>query len=786
MESSRVEDMTATANEAKVEVVEEKMERKVVWSAIVRKGAVSGDDEEQVGGVGVGKEEEGGSSEEVRGGDAAAGSNAGTSTSTTTSVQSSSVVVESAAPTNTATSSATTSSSKTASGATDNDTTKKPVWNVQQHVVKGEDGDMVAVPDGTTTVSWPSLVDSKEPLPKKKQREQAAAAAVAEMKKDDGVKNQSQNGKGKQQNAGQQGKRSGEKKGRSGEVGGDHGGKKGGKGRRGGKGGISSKEAGDAGEGGKNNVPGGNKVGKRHTGGKRHGYGGKGVGMGGAYGGAMAPIMYAPATPVFYPPAAYGITSNVESVMIALRNQIEYYFSEENLAKDMFLRKKMDANGWVDMETIAAFNRVRMLTPDLTIISSALATSSVVELTVDGLFLRAKNGSEKWVLPASERDPNIQSPPPVTESQTTTKTAESMPSASASRGGKERGHGTTTTTKSGKSSREEDDVFQLDEEHEEEHVTLEKRTMTDAQISKLIVVKPSTTRKKSALSSQLESSRQGDDVHSTINAGLEVYGQELRKSDAGKSKAVSTPRPVANGRKHGKNHNVQANFYPASVGQSFTGRPKSIGKGSHRPSVAVGWVLGSTPDTHGGIMSPTSRRSGSYLGSSVPIQKFQHPSYELLEENGFTEMKYEKFHDRCIAERAEKGVGLSEEMNTLFRFWCYFLRDHFNQAMYDDFKKYASDDSEQGYHYGIECLFRFFSYGLESHFNEALYKEFEEYVLRDHNAGHLYGLEKFWAYHHYHGLPKDCGVEMNSELSKLLETDFKTIDDFKARRGPHH
>lgn len=613
----------------------------------------------------------------------------------------------------------------------------KPAWNVV--TPPGDVPVSVPAPDPDgATVSWPSLVDSKEPLPKKKQREQAAAAAAAAS-----IETQ-QKTKGKREKKNKD-KESGDAS--SGKV------KSSGKSRRG-KGGQKSGDFDHDAQ--KQKGKGSYGKGIRAHGGVNAQYGSqKGMQPGVPFG--VAPMMYAPTTPVFYPPAAYGITTNVESVMNALRNQINYYFSEENLAKDMFLRKKMDSQGWVEIEIIAAFNRVRMLTPDLSIIASAMNASSTTEVSSDGLFLRARADYQRWVLPEDQRDPNLRSPQHGENSNK-----------------KQSNNKHDASDKKEDVDKDEDDVFQLDEEHEG------GSTMSDAQISKLIVVKPSTRKKKSALSAQLESSAK-EDMKNVINAGLEMYGQELRKTTRG---TASTPKPVANGHRQGKS-NIHANFYPASVGQSYTGRVKPGSKG-HRPSVAVGWVLGSTPDAHGGIMSPTSRRAGSYLGSSAPIQKFQHPSYELLEENGFTEMKYEKFHDRCIAEREEKGVGLSEEMNTLFRFWCYFLRDHFNQAMYEDFKKYALDDSEQGYHYGIECLFRFFSYGLETHFRASLYKEFEEYVLKDHNAGHLYGLEKFWAYHHYHGLPKDCDFEMHPELKKLLETDFKTIDDFKTKRERNH
>lgn len=51
-----------------------------------------------------------------------------------------------------------------------------------------------------------------------------------------------------------------------------------------------------------------------------------------------------------------------------IKRQIEYYFSVDNLERDFFLRRKMDADGFLPITLIASFHRVQALTTDISLI----------------------------------------------------------------------------------------------------------------------------------------------------------------------------------------------------------------------------------------------------------------------------------------------------------------------------------------------------------------------------------------------------------------------------------
>ncbi|KAI7738349.1 hypothetical protein M8C21_008412 [Ambrosia artemisiifolia] len=89
-------------------------------------------------------------------------------------------------------------------------------------------------------------------------------------------------------------------------------------------------------------------------------------------------------------------------------NQIDFYFSNDNLVRDTFLRRNMDEQGWVPVGLIAGFKKVSYLTDNVQLILDAMRTSTVVE--VQGDKLRRRNDWMKWIMPVPGQYSNPSSP----------------------------------------------------------------------------------------------------------------------------------------------------------------------------------------------------------------------------------------------------------------------------------------------------------------------------------------------------------------------------------------
>ncbi|CAL8096363.1 unnamed protein product [Orchesella dallaii] len=77
-----------------------------------------------------------------------------------------------------------------------------------------------------------------------------------------------------------------------------------------------------------------------------------------------------------------------EELKRLLLQQLEYYFSPENLANDKFLVSQMDSDHYVFISTLANFNMVKKLTGDIDLVTEVLRESKNVQVHSDGKRVR--------------------------------------------------------------------------------------------------------------------------------------------------------------------------------------------------------------------------------------------------------------------------------------------------------------------------------------------------------------------------------------------------------------
>ncbi len=119
----------------------------------------------------------------------------------------------------------------------------------------------------------------------------------------------------------------------------------------------------------------------------------------------------------------YNDPLNSYAVLSMVMTQIEYYFSIDNLCKDLYLRKNMDSQGFVPLSVIANFKRIKTLTDEAMSMDNLRYVCQQVKSVdyyrgEDGKDrLRRRDGWEDFVLEKHERFPTAQNDGPAVPSQ---------------------------------------------------------------------------------------------------------------------------------------------------------------------------------------------------------------------------------------------------------------------------------------------------------------------------------------------------------------------------------
>ncbi|KIX95404.1 uncharacterized protein Z520_08921 [Fonsecaea multimorphosa CBS 102226] len=416
----------------------------------------------------------------------------------------------------------------------------------------------------------------------------------------------------------------------------------------------------------------------------------------------------------------YNDPLNSYALLSMVMTQIEYYFSIDNLCKDLFLRKHMDGQGYVPLSVIANFKRIKTLTEDnmtmdnLRYVCQQVKSVEFLPGTDGDDRLRRREGWRDFVLPVEERFESARNEGPLhnPESYSHPAQADQVGLYDASFAfGQLRSPQLAVGPSNG--------TF-----HANSPMSYVPGLPTENPISGQLLVRPSEdgssdeTERPSMVSYQhvAPAAMRSPPQHASEPLSNIVNGHHRQSSRADIEDNIFPDEQIPN---------VNIRMQPTALSgaaPSFPGIDRvpsagSSGGQNEGNNVPLDLSQARLPSLRGGASSPQQLeqyRSLSFGGPyTIPtgdenIIYFTKDGQETQlppPQPGQFDQTYLSLHDMAFQQRQ---IGVEGALEPLYNFWTDFLVDKFNVGMYQEFKTTAVGDLDEGSDSGMSHLVRYF------------------------------------------------------------------------------
>ncbi|EXJ58942.1 hypothetical protein A1O7_06373 [Cladophialophora yegresii CBS 114405] len=416
----------------------------------------------------------------------------------------------------------------------------------------------------------------------------------------------------------------------------------------------------------------------------------------------------------------YNDPLNSYALLSMVMTQIEYYFSIDNLCKDLFLRKHMDGQGYVPLSVIANFKRIKTLTQDnLTIDNLRYVCQQVKSVEflpgTDGDDrLRRREGWRDFVLPMEERFETARNDGPSHNAESYSRQPQQDQAGvfDPTFGyGQLRSPPLTMPTSNGAFQANSPLSF-LPAGLEENQIALGQPVSPFDEGLNGVAGRPPVA----AYSRIPANAARSPPPNTTTPLSNIVNGHHRQSSRPDIEENVFPDDQIPNVNIRMQPHTLSG-AAPSFPGIARVGSGGSSSGRNEASNVPPEISQSRLPGLRGGASSPqqleqfrgmsfdSSNNAPLTEESVIYFTKDGHETQLPPPQPGQYDQTYLSLHDVAFQQRQ---MGIKDALEPLYNFWTDFLVDKFNLGMYQEFKNTAVSDLQEGSDSGMSHLVRYF------------------------------------------------------------------------------